>query len=378
VRRLLTIAWVVTAVAVLFALLGYLPPPNMFAVRLVVLADEASPFFALFTLLAIPAVLLLTRRARVLHRIAMVVLLIAVLCLQLWPAYTSSYVDASKGYSFLRALRGDPLDVELSERRIAYRAADGSPLEMRLLRSTTTAQDARPTLVVLYGGAWRAGSPDQAIDVSRHFARRGYTVAALDYRHAPRHRHPAQIDDVRSGLALLLDSASVWGIDRARVGIIGRSAGGHLALLAAYLPRPAGARAELRIRSVVAFYAPFDLAAAYRDPPKPDPIDIRTVLRDFLGGSPEEVPEQYRVASPSTYVRVDLPPTLLIYAHADHLVLPRFGRAGARSLAALGNPVKYVELGWAEHGFDLLPGGVGSQLSIDLLEQFFGQTLTPR
>ena len=374
-RRTLTIAWALTALTCLFALLGYLPPPNTIMVGVVVFFDETSPFFALFTAIMIPSALLLTRGSRSWHRWVMGPVMLVALCLQLWPMYSSARIPDSKGFGFMRAMRGDPLRVELNERRIAYRADDGSPLELLLLRSPATGQYRRPTMVVIHGDVWRDGAPDEAMDVSRHFARRGYTVAALDYRRAPRHRYPAQIDDVRAGLSLLRDSARAWGIDTGRVALVGRSAGGQLALLAAYQPRSAGARPLLPIRSVVAFYAPTDLAGLYRDYPRPDPFDVRAVLRDYIGGSPDDMPEAYRAASPMSYVRPNLPPTLLLYGRADHLVSARWGRALVRATFPLRNPVQYLELGWAEHGFDRLSGGVGNQLSIDVLEQFFGQTL---
>src|SRR5439155_10548631 len=204
-------------------------------------------------------------------------------------------------YSARRALIGDSNKESLDERRVPYAAADSSPLELLLFRAAGV-EDRRPTMIVVYGGAWRGGSPVQAIDVSRYFARRGYVVVAVDYRHAPQHPFPAQIDDVRRSLVLVRDSAAAWDIDTARVAIVGRSAGGHLALLAAYAPRdPRIAAAEpLTARAVVAYYAPFDLAEAYDDLPSPDPIDVRHVLRDLIGGSPSELPLRYREASPSS------------------------------------------------------------------------------
>lgn len=356
-------AWGVVVVAVVPALLAIVPPWTMLQVELAVLTKEASPLLLLLTLLAIPvAVFLATGRVR---RIGVLVILEAAALVEMWPLI-AAHRAADFSYSLRYALLGDADPTPLTERRVSYAASDGTPLSLLIVRGPTPGR--RATVVVLYGGAWRHGDATQALDASRYFARRGYTVIALDYRHAPAHRYPAAIDDVRRGLSLVRDSSVAWGVDTARVAIIGRSAGGHLAMLAAFDPVP-----PLRIRAVAAFYAPYDLAKAYDDRPSPDPIDVRAVLRDLIGGTPTDAGPAYHAASPSAYIRSGLPPTLLVYARHDHLVLPKFGRAAARDLRAAGDSVTYVELPWAEHGFDLLPNEIGSQIAIALLDGFLSK-----
>jgi len=374
----LAIAWIVVALLVAAALLSVVPPATMLQVELAVLTLEESPLFLVATLLAVPLVAMLVPR-RTPHLATMVVLLAASALVDMRPFLSAQRVIASglPRYSARRALFGDASRESLDERRVPYAAADSSPLELLLFRAAGV-EDRRPTMIVVYGGAWRGGSPVQAIDVSRYFARRGYVVVAVDYRHAPQHPFPAQIDDVRRSLVLVRDSAAAWDIDTARVAIVGRSAGGHLALLAAYAPRdPRIAAAEpLTARAVVAYYAPFDLAEAYDDLPSPDPIDVRHVLRDLIGGSPSELPLRYREASPSSELRAGLPRTLLVYAGRDHLVLAKFGREASAELRNAADNVAYVELPWAEHGFDLLPNGMGSQIALAILDRFLATALT--
>jgi acetyl esterase/lipase len=254
-----------------------------------------------------------------------------------------------------------------------YAAEDGTPLTLRRYRPGTRAggpAGPRPAVVVLHAGAWRSGDAGQAAAVHRALARRGYAVVALDYRHAPRHRFPAQPADVRRGLALVRDSAAAWGVDPRRVVLWGRSSGGHLALLAAFAPDPLPG---LQVRGVVSFYGPVDLAEGYRRPPRPDPIDARAVLTAFLGGAPAAMPERYRAASPIAYAREGLPPALLVYGGRDHVVEARFGRALAAALRRAGSPVVHVELPWAEHGFDFARGGAGARVSDALLAAFLAR-----
>ena len=119
------------------------------------------------------------------------------------------------------------------------------------------------------------------------------------------------------------------GADPARMVLIGRSAGAQLALVAAY---QAGAPA---VAGVVSFYGPVFLADGWREPPRPDPLDVRAVLETYLGGTPDQVPDRYAAASPVTYVSPQSPPTLLVYGRRDHIVRSRF-RAPARGTAARG------------------------------------------
>jgi len=266
------------------------------------------------------------------------------------------------------ALLGLPATPDVATRHVAYAAADGSPLDLRLFRGAACATRPCPTVVALYGGAWMGGDATQAADTHRYVASLGYLVVALDYRHAPEHPFPAQLDDVRRGLALVRDSAAAWGGDAERVVLWGRSSGGHLATLAAWDTAPGPL--PVRVRGVIDFYGPFDLVRGYTDLPHPDPIGVQRVLRAFTGGTPADRPAAYRAASPASYVRPGLPPTLLVYAAHDHLVKPEFGRAEAAALRAAGVPVVHVELPFAEHGFDFVPNGADAQAALEVVRRF--------
>jgi acetyl esterase/lipase len=114
-------------------------------------------------------------------------------------------------------------------------------------------------------------------------AARGYVVWSISYRLAPSARFPAQIEDVRAALSFLRERATEYETKSDRIALLGRSAGAQLALLAAYTP------SAIKIRAVVDYYGPVDLAVGYDDPPNPDPINTRAVLENFLGGTPKDV-----------------------------------------------------------------------------------------
>ncbi|MEO8078508.1 MAG: alpha/beta hydrolase [Acidobacteriota bacterium] len=252
-------------------------------------------------------------------------------------------------------------------RGIEFASPEGVPLHLDV--HTPVAPGTYPAIVQIYGGSWQRGQPGDNSGFSRYFAARGYIVFAIDYRHAPRWRWPAQIDDVRTALAWIRGHGAEYGADVSRIALVGRSAGAHLALLAAYMP------GGPPVSGVVSYYGPTDLAAGYREPPSPDPIDIRRVLEAFLGGTPDRAPEVYGDASPVTYATHPQPPTLLVYGGRDHIVLPRFGASLRDRLRATGTPAALLLLPWAEHAFDAVPFGPGAQLALYHTERFLGWAL---
>ena len=374
---LVALAIVISVVLMVLSAMVVIPPVSMGMFTLAVGASEMSPFLALLDLLWCLAVLRLLRGRPLLRTSLLVALGIgAAIAVQPLAKFRAAAESASaqlgteesvSQFSLITALRGLPTDPHVGVRIITYAAADGTPLSMRLYARPKPVL--RPLVVVIYGGAWRGGDATQAEGVSKALALRGFAVAAIDYRHAPRFQYPAQLEDVHRGIALLRDSALAWKLNAEHIALLGRSSGGHLAELAAYKP---GAPP---VRAVVALYAPHDLIQGYRDLPSPDPIGVRDVLTGFLGGTPDQQMARYRDASPSSYVRPGLPPTLLIFGGRDNIVKPEFNRGAAAALRRAGVRVVSVELPWAEHGFDLAPAGLGAQLAFQVIVQFLDREL---
>jgi acetyl esterase/lipase len=278
----------------------------------------------------------------------------------------------SQPFSFATALRGINSSPVRSQKRIQF--ATDKPIDQQLALNLyqPITPGKYPGVIQIYGGAWRAGSPNNDEQFSHYLASQGYVVVAIDYRHAPQYRFPAQLDDVQMAIDYVRSHAEQWEIDPERLGIIGRSAGGHLATLAAYQP------AAKPLQAVVSYYSPVDLTMGYVDPPVPDPIDSRQVMRDLLGGTPTDLPELYKQASPGQLVNRRLPPTLLIYGGQDHLVESRFGRKLATNLQSFGTPTVFIEIPWANHAFDAIFNGTSNQLALYYTERFLARSLYPQ
>ncbi len=282
----------------------------------------------------------------------------------------SEPLTSQRPYSLAIALAGYPNGAAIRLRRdVAVWTRDGVRLGLDVY--SPAAPRPRPTVVLIYGGAWIFGSRAESEPSGRALAKLGYTAIAIDYRHAPRFRYPTQLDDVRDALATIARNHVAWNVDPAHVAIWGRSAGAELALLAGYEPGP------LRIGSVVAYYAPTDLVLGYRVPPRPDPADVDRILRAYTGGTPDDRLRLYEEASPITHVRPGLPPTLFVGGGRDELVALAFAHQMRDALRTHGVRVAALDLPWSNHAFDVIGNGTGAQLAQYYTERFLNATLEP-
>jgi acetyl esterase/lipase len=246
--------------------------------------------------------------------------------------------------------------------RLHNRIGQGDSLPIDFYPAKPTAGRA-PLVIVIHGGSWRGGHPGELAGLNHMLVQQGYAVAAITYRLAPLNHHPVQLRDVNSAIAHLRSNADTLGFNGAAITLIGRSAGGHLALLAAYQ------RPEPAIKGVVSFYGPTDLIWGYEHPGPPLVIDTRGTLEDFLGGTPSTVPAAYQQASPLLFA-ANAPPTLLIHGTRDELVNVTHSRRLTDALRSAGKEVDYIELPWATHACDYFLFGPCGQITTQAILAF--------
>ncbi len=384
------------AAALVFACLTcwtFIPPFHAVLIPLAVGAPEVSPALSVA---GIVLALLCgvrargNRRARWACAIALAGTAVAVSPLVRVPPVTQSFDRAMRealGPDALAApapdqtrFRRSPLSVRdalvglkfgsaAAQRDIRFATAGGVELTLDVYQPP--AAGVHPAVVQVYGGAWQRGSPHDDGRFAAHLASLGSVVFAIDYRHAPQWKWPAQMADLRAALEWIRAHGADYRVDVSRVAMIGRSAGAQLALMAAY-DSPA-----MPIKAVVNLYGPTDLEDGYRRPPRPDPFDVRAIEEALLGGSPDQVPHQYRDASPITHVTAASPPTLSIYGSRDHIVHPRYGTMLHERLRRAGVKSVLLEIPWAEHAFDAIANGPSAQIALYYIERFLARTLEP-
>ena len=360
----------------------FLPPPTYFLLRFAVGAPELCAWIGLIALVGIVFALGSAAHSRT-SQLAVVIGLIALGLAEsvfFRLSGTIHELDAQGGVmirepgaplraapvSALDLFRGIPVVEARITRGLAFGARSSHPLTLDVYRPQKVGRF--PVIVQIHGGSWQHGEPGDHSDFAEWLTNSGYVVFSIDYRRAPETRWPGQLADVDSALAWINAHSNEYEADTTRIVLLGQSAGGHLALLAAYSKQRPG------VRGVISYYGPIDLAAAYRNPPRPDPIGVRDIEEAFIGGPPDKFPAEYADASPMSYASADrarsLPPTLLIYGGRDNVVEAKYARLFAEKLNESGTSAAYLEIPWAEHGFDEVFSGVSSQLSLYYTERF--------
>ena len=255
------------------------------------------------------------------------------------------------------------------------------------------ADQARSGLGVLYvhGGAWRLGTKDLGTrPFFRRLAGQGHVVMDIDYTLAPTTDVPGMVGDVKRALIWLKQNAGAYGVNPERIVLIGGSAGGHLALLAAYTHndvalQPDGSTVDTSVRAVVSFYGPTDFLDVHEDVERnrlrlirrkrirPYGALVETLLQrggvvspgtpiedagnyvvQLLGAEPSERPDLYEQLSPSGRVGPHCPPTLLLQGTADIFGMSRSVRRLHQLLQTAGVPSVLVEFPNSDHAFDLV------------------------
>lgn len=258
---------------------------------------------------------------------------------------------------------------------VQYGAVPGEPvwqgaLYLDLLLPTPR-RERVPAVVYLHGGGWRNGERSAGLYpwIGPVLAAHGFAVANVTYRLSGRAPFPAQLHDVRAAVRWLRANASTYGIDPGRIGVLGDSAGGHLALLLA----TTADRPDVEVQAVVARCAPADFATM----PLDGEVDYLTPL---FGGPRERTAELRRVASPLTHVHAGVPPMLLVHGTLDETVPVDQSQRFAGALRANGVDVTthLVEGGFHNLREDMdLPWGnePWTELGWQALE-FFRRTLS--
>lgn len=249
-----------------------------------------------------------------------------------------------------------------------YRVVEGDELTLDLYRPPH-AQGVLPVVIVIHGGGWTGGDKRDLVELNEYLASRGYVVASVAYRLAPRWSFPAPQEDVAAAIQYVKDLEHTHSLDPTRIALLGRSVGGQIALLTAYTA------ADPAIRGAVSFYGPFALRWGHANPARTGVVDSSALLDLYLGGPPATHGERYDAAEPSRFVTEATPPTLFIQGLRDEHVSPFHAEFVSARLLDAGVPHYVVRLPWATHGCDYIFSGPCGQISTFAVERFLATVL---
>lgn len=244
----------------------------------------------------------------------------------------------------------------------------------------TIAAGLRPAIVVVHGGGWHKGRPESVRGFGELLGQAGFVCLLADYRLTGEACWPAQIEDVKCAIRFLRANSSTLGVDPDRIGIVGDSAGGHLALMAAVPATFEGSGGHAAHSSTVAA-----VGSMYG----PTRIRFDRERANHLALMGEQANEEdYDRASPITYDLGNFPPCLLIHGVEDNAVPVSNSVDFHDRLTRLGRPVDLHLFPGLGHAFDRQtaeegarmvdvadPKSVHGRTVVQIIERFFGEHL---
>ena len=229
-------------------------------------------------------------------------------------------------------------------------------LKISMLRPFGITREPLPLIIWLCGGSWVEMDRNVHLPNFIEFAEKGYVVASLDYRTSMFGSFPDSLIDIKAAIRYLRANANQFQINPEKIGIMGESAGGHLAALVG----TTGQEKEYDqgcflhfssvVQAVCTWYPPIDLMHIEEE------TDLRQAYEHkvspitcYLGTESSAAPDLARKASPIAYVCPTTPPFLMFHGAADYFVPSRESDKLFDVLQAAGVPAEYYLVEEAGH-----------------------------
>jgi acetyl esterase/lipase len=258
-------------------------------------------------------------------------------------------------------------------RDVVYAAPAGTNLMLNLF-VPAKGDGPFPVIVWIHGGGWKNGS--RASCAPLKWNRSEYACVSIDYRLSGIAQFPAQIEDCKAAIRWLRANAKQYNLDPERIGVWGGSAGGHLVAMLGVTGDvkefDAGENLDQssKVQAVCDFFGPVDLLSWA----KTTGFEA-TILKDFIGGLPLEVPEKLVRASPLAYVQkgTTYPPFLIVYGDKDIAVPPSQSQLFCDALIRVRADAELFLVPGAAHGGPVYYEGEPSAK----VQAFFDRYLLP-
>ncbi len=223
-----------------------------------------------------------------------------------------------------------------------------------------------PAVLLVHGGGWERRSREDMTWIAEELAARGFAVMNIDYRFAPEYTFPAQLQDLQVAMRWLREEARNYRIDPDAISAFGFSSGAHLVSLLALTSNPGNPLSEpyggpgTRPIAVVAGGIPSDLRR----------FDSGRLVRQFLGGTEQEKPDTYRLASPIAHVSPGAPPFFLFHGNLDMLVPPEQAEHFYRALLQEGVHAELYMMHLRGHVTSFLTAGNAVEQATEFLARY--------
>jgi acetyl esterase/lipase len=222
-----------------------------------------------------------------------------------------------------------------------------------------------PVIIFFHGGGWQQGDKSHMHKWIRKYTPLGYVSVSAGYRFAPQFKWPSQVQDAKTAVRYLRAHAGELGINPDRIGVMGESAGGYLALMLGvtspndslegeneYAKYPSNVQAVVSFVSATDFTLPGlpltpALEAEMQQYYKKSLKEVRT---DFTGASSPDDPILKRISVVS-YVDKGDAPVLMFYGDSDPFVSIEHAYKLRHSLENANVPNELVIVNGGGHGW---------------------------
>ena len=291
-------------------------------------------------------------------------------------------------------VRFDPAaPYEVEEIDAPFARPGGQELLARIYRPKGDPVAPLTALVDVHGGAWSRGDRTTGAHHGRALAASGLVVVSLDFRQGGEHKHPAASADVAAGVRYVRAHATKLGVDARRIGLVGSSSGGQLAMLTAVKPgapeyggtpivRPDGSLdaspADESVAFVLALYPVADPLARFRyvvgRQDDGTGFDAKRLIAAHHGYFLSEA--QMAEASVTRVVEARearaLPPAWIAHPELDDNVPAAITDALVRAYEGVGGKLERVHFPGAKHGF-IQQASADSDKAIAHMRDFIGR-----
>jgi acetyl esterase len=308
--------------------------------------------------------------------------------------------DGQESEPMTAGIRFDPsAPYEVDEADAPFARPGGTELLARVYRPRGEPAAPLAALVDVHGGAWSRGDHTTGALHCRALAASGLVVVSLGFRQGPAHKHPAASADVAAGVRYVRAHAGRLGVDPRRVGLIGSSSGGQLALLQAITPgapEHAGTPVVLpdgslgagpedeTVTVVLALYPVADPLARYRyacgrlgEPPAPSGFQAQRLVDAHHGYFADEA-----AMAQASVTRVltagearALPPAWVAQPELDDNVPAAITEALVEAYRRAGGAIERVRFPGARHTF-IQNAGADTDKALALMRELIGARLT--
>lgn len=217
-----------------------------------------------------------------------------------------------------------------------------------------------PLLVWVQGSGWQKQNIGYHISTWIRLAEKGYVIAIVEYRCAPKNHFPDQIKDLNSAIRFMLLHAQEFHVNPNKYEIGGESSGAHTAIMALVTRNLQEFSDEdieimpIKPKACIDYFGPTDLSRMNKVPCSNEHVTASSFEGQFIGGDIYENLDLVKKANPMTYIddKLVLPPILIMHGNKDRIVPFEQSVLLYKKLRDTHHKVVFYEMKNADHGSD--------------------------